>query len=74
MSDAASETAYDHIWHSRSLMTDRAGQRLRVMIVGTLNSALVEFEDGHQCVTSRFGYRRLTADRPQGKTQSAPAV
>lgn len=46
-------------------MTDRVGQKLRVRAVGTLNSALVEFEDGHQCVTSCFSYRRIrtTADR-----------
>lgn len=40
-------------------MTHRVGQKLRVLVIGTLNSALVEFEDGYQCVTSRFGYQRI---------------
>lgn len=49
-------------------LTARVGQKLRVLAVGELNSAWVEFEDGYHCVTSRFNYRRLAApvgiDRP----------
>lgn len=37
---------------------DRKGQRCRVITRGTMNSALVEFEDGFQVVTSRGGLRR----------------
>jgi hypothetical protein len=39
---------------------DRTGQRCRVVCRGTMNSAMVEFEDGHQTVTSRGGLRRVT--------------
>jgi len=49
---------YDHLWRSRTHLLDRKGQHLRVITVGTLNSALVEFSDGWICVTSQFGYRR----------------
>lgn len=60
MADLVTETAYDHVWRSRTHLTHRAGQALRVVIVGTLNNALVEFDDGFRCVTSCFGYRRIT--------------
>lgn len=71
MSDTAVETVYDNVWRSRTHLTNRAGQTLRVMIVGALNSALVEFEDGHRCVTSCFGYRRIAvgaASSPTART------
>ena len=37
---------------------DRAGRRCRVVTRGGMNSALVQFEDGSQFVTSRGGLRR----------------
>lgn len=37
---------------------DRKGQRLRVLCRGAMNSALVEFPDGHRAVVSRNGIRR----------------
>lgn len=37
---------------------DRTGQRCRVVVRGTMNSALVEFDDGYRVVTSRGGLRR----------------
>jgi len=37
---------------------DRTGQACRVVCRGTMNSALVEFADGYQVVTSRGGLRR----------------
>ena len=36
----------------------RKGERCRVVARGTMNSALVEFEDGYRTVTSRNGLRR----------------
>jgi hypothetical protein len=41
---------------------DRKGERCRVVARGSMNSALLEFEDGFRVVTSRNGLRR--ADRP----------
>jgi hypothetical protein len=37
---------------------DRKGQACRVLARGTMNSALLEFEDGYRVVTSRNGLRR----------------
>ena len=37
---------------------DRAGQACRVLVRGSRNSALLEFEDGYQVITSRGGLRR----------------
>jgi hypothetical protein len=37
---------------------DRTGRRCRVVARGTMNSALIEFEDGYRVVTSRGGLRR----------------
>lgn len=37
---------------------DRAGMRCRVVVRGTLNSALIRFADGSEFVTSRGGIRR----------------
>jgi hypothetical protein len=36
----------------------RKGHLLRVICRGTMNSALVEFEDGYRAVVSRNGLRR----------------
>jgi hypothetical protein len=36
---------------------DRVGQYCRVLARGTMNSALIEFDDGYQVVTSRGGLR-----------------
>jgi hypothetical protein len=37
---------------------DRKDQRCRVLARGTMNSALIEFEDGFRSVVSRNGIRR----------------
>jgi hypothetical protein len=42
---------------------DRAGQRCRVLVRGSRNSALIEFEDGYRVVTSRGGLRALRGRR-----------
>jgi hypothetical protein len=39
-------------------LLDRKGQPFRVICRGTMNSALVEFEDGFKVVTSRNALRR----------------
>lgn len=38
---------------------DRRGQRCRVVARGSMNSALIRFEDGYEVVTSRGGLRRV---------------
>jgi hypothetical protein len=50
---------YVYVWAWSSRPTpSRKGQRCRVLVRGAMNSALVEFEDGYRCVTSRNGLRR----------------
>lgn len=36
----------------------RKGMRCRVLVRGAKNSALIEFEDGYQAITSRNALRR----------------
>lgn len=50
---------WTHVWYWRKVMPERKGKLCRVVATGTLNSALVEFEDGHKCVTSRYAVRKL---------------
>lgn len=46
-------------WHWRIRMPERKGQLCRLLAVGTLNSALVEFvSDGWRVVTDRRAIRR----------------
>ena len=51
------------VWHWRSRLPERKGQRCRVLVRGALNSVLVEFEDGQRVVTSRYAVRRASARR-----------
>jgi hypothetical protein len=39
---------------------ERKGERCRVLARGAMNSALLEFEDGYQVITSRSGLRKAT--------------
>jgi hypothetical protein len=64
--------AYPYVWHWRTAadpwkapgariahpFADRVGQRLRVLARGSMNSALIEFEDGHRSVVSRNALKR----------------
>lgn len=49
-----------HRWHFRKWLPERHGQLCRVLATGRMNSALVEFEDGHKVITSRYAVRKLT--------------
>lgn len=48
-----------HFWRIRKWLPERFGQRCRVLATGTLNSALIEFEDGTRHVVCRYSVRRL---------------
>lgn len=52
---------------------DRAGMRCRVVARGSMNSALVEFADGWQVVTSRGGIRRVVPRAGGAPAASRPA-
>jgi len=49
-----------HRWRWKKWLPDRFGQLCRVLAVGKLNSALVEFEDGYKVITSRYEVRRVS--------------
>jgi hypothetical protein len=53
-------------WHWRARLPERHGQLLRVLVVGALNSCLVEFVgDGWRVVTSRNAFRRVDSGQPE---------
>ena len=52
---------YVYTWGPRGKMPgamDRKGQRCRMLSRGAMNSAMVEFQDGHLAVISRNALRR----------------
>ena len=51
-----------HRWHWRKWLPERHGQLCRVLATGRMNSALVEFEDGHKVITSRYAVRKVPND------------
>jgi hypothetical protein len=55
-----SDFIYEWSWGPGKIgrMPGRKGQRCRVLVRGSRNSCLIEFEDGAQFVTSRNGLRR----------------
>lgn len=48
-----------HFWRVRKYLPERFGERCRVVAVGRLNSALVEFGDGRKVVTNRYFVRKI---------------
>ena len=72
---------YDRVWRWRNHApygfsvahpcAGRFGQPCRYVAVGTRNSALVEFDDGHRVVASRYALRRAPdPEAPQGARRS----
>lgn len=49
---------YDRIWFWKKWLGERRGQRCRIVAVGKMNAALVEFADGYRVVTSRYAVRK----------------
>lgn len=52
---------FDRYWRVRTTLPERKGHRCRVIARGTMNSALIEFEDGTRHVVSRWAFRKLPA-------------
>lgn len=55
------EKPFDKVWFWRKWLPARKGQRCRILAVGSLNSAMVEFEDGYVVITSRYAVRKAPA-------------
>lgn len=58
-------SAFDHVWYWKrqrapGRAVDRKGRRCRILARGSMNSVLVEFEDGLRVVASRYAVRRIT--------------
>ena len=52
------EPHFPYVWRVRTRLPERHGQPCRVLHRGTMNSCLLQFEDGHKTVTSRNYIRR----------------
>lgn len=50
---------WSHYWRVRSRLPEHFGQRCKVLARGSMNTILVEFEDGTRVATSRNYVRRL---------------
>lgn len=50
--------AKTYFWRVKTRLPERYRQKCIVLIRGGMNSALVQFEDGFKCVTSRNYYRK----------------
>ena len=48
-----------HVWRIRKWLPDRFGQRCRILATGSMNSVLLEFEDGFRVVTIRYFIRKI---------------
>lgn len=49
---------FDRVWRWRKNLPERHGQACRILARGTMNSALIEFEDGVRHIVSRFAIRK----------------
>lgn len=58
MIQSGQEAAWPMVWWWRARLPERKDQACRVLVRGARNSALVEFPDGFQVVTSRWAVRR----------------
>jgi hypothetical protein len=54
-----SDYGYIYVWGNNEKRATLRGRRCRVVVRGTLNSALVEFEGGQREVISRNALRRV---------------
>jgi hypothetical protein len=48
-----------HFWRVRTRLPERFGQSCRVLARGSMNTILVEFEDGYRVTTSRNYIRKV---------------
>ena len=50
--------SYPYYWRVKTRLPERKGRSCRVLVRGSKNSCLVEFEDGYKVVTSRWYVRK----------------
>jgi hypothetical protein len=49
---------YPYYWNWRKWLGERRGMECKLLAVGKMNSALIEFRDGEKYVTLRYGLRK----------------
>jgi hypothetical protein len=49
---------FDRVWWWRKWLPERKGQNCRIVARGSMNAALIEFDDGCRVVTSRYAVRK----------------
>lgn len=57
-------SGFSYYWRVKTRFPERFGTKCRVLVRGSMNSALVEFEDGFLVVTSRNYLRRYQHENP----------
>lgn len=60
MTDSLEPKPAIYRWCWRKRLPERHGQLFRVICRGTMNSCLIEFEDGFRSVTSRNALRKAS--------------
>ena len=53
------EQPFDRYWRVHATLPDRYKQPCRILARGRLNTCLVEFQNGHKVVTSRWSVRKI---------------
>lgn len=48
-----------HYWRIKKWLPERFGQRCHILATGSMNSVLLEFEDGYRVVTIRYFIRKI---------------
>ena len=64
------KTLYVYRWRNNPKRATLYGRKCRVLARGSLNSALVEFENGQREVVSRNALRHLTSGQIMTKRRS----
>ena len=50
---------YFYAWKNNAKRAEFYRRRCRVLARGTMNSVMIEFEDGERTITSRFAVRKI---------------
>ena len=53
------DAPFDRYWRLRVRLPERYGKLCRVIARGTMNSAMIEFEDGVRHIVSRNAFRKV---------------
>jgi len=63
------ELKYPYYWRIHKWLPERYGQYCRELSRGSMNSCLLEFEDGYKVITNRWYRRKRKAVKKQQEKQ-----